>query len=138
MSNSECSRPTTHFRVWEQVYPAGGIDYFTKWPKAYALPNQGAKTVAEVLVKEFVCRFGVPLQFHSNQGRNFESQVFAKMCRILGIEKTQTMALHPQSGGMVERMNKTLEAQLSKFVVDHQRDWDHYTFHFDDGPVICY
>ena len=27
---------------------------------------------------------------------------------------------------MIERMNRTLEAQLSKFVDDHHRDWDYY------------
>ena len=31
---------------------------------------------------------------------------------------------HSQSDSMVERFNRTLEAQLSKFVSDHQRDWD--------------
>ena len=78
-------------------------DYFTKWPEAYPLPNQETVTVVEVLVTEFVCRFGVPLELHSDQGRNFESAVFAKMCNLLGIEKTRTTPLHPQSDGMVER-----------------------------------
>ena len=32
--------------------------YFTKWPEAYALPNQEAITVAEVFVREYVCHFG--------------------------------------------------------------------------------
>ena len=33
--------------------------------------------------------------------------------------------LHRQSDGMVERfINRTLEVQLSKFVYQHQRDWD--------------
>ena len=59
----------------------------------------------------------------TNQGRNFESAVFSEMCRLLGIEKTP---LHPQSDGMVERFNRTLEAQLSKFASDHQKDWDEY------------
>ena len=27
---------------------------------------------------------------------------------------------------MIERMNPTLEAQLSKFVDDHHQDWDYY------------
>ena len=27
---------------------------------------------------------------------------------------------------MIERMNRILEAQLSKFVDNHHRDWDHY------------
>ena len=46
------------------------------------------------------------------------------MCHLLGIKKTRTTPFHPQSDGMVERFNRTLEAQLSKFVSDHQRDWN--------------
>ena len=56
------------------------MDYYTKWPEAYPLPNQEATTVARVLVNEFVCRYGVPLELHSDQGRNFESKVFREMC----------------------------------------------------------
>ncbi len=48
-------------------------DYFMKWVEAYPLENQKAETVAEVFVREFVSRFGVPLQLHSDQGRNFEN-----------------------------------------------------------------
>ena len=40
-------------------------DYFTKWVEAYALVNQEAVTVAEVLIREFISRFGVPLILHS-------------------------------------------------------------------------
>ena len=47
------------------------VDYFTKWPEAYPLPNQEASTVADILVREFVSRFGVPMKLHSDQGRNF-------------------------------------------------------------------
>ena len=75
-------------------------------------------------MKELVCRFGVPLYIHSDQGRNFESAVFGEMCNLLGMTKTRTTPLHPQSDGMVEHFNRTLEAQLSMFVEDHQRDWD--------------
>ncbi len=75
-------------------------------------------------MNEVVCRFGVPLELHSDQGRNFESAVFAEMCQLLGIRKTRTTPLHPQSDGMVVKMNRTLEAQLSMFVQQHQRDWD--------------
>lgn len=99
-------------------------DYFTKWVEANALENQQAETVAEVIVNEFVTRFGVPLQLHSDQGRNFESAVFTGMCKLLGIDKTRTTALHPQSDGMVERFNRTLENQLAIFVEKHQRNWD--------------
>ena len=74
-------------------------DYFTKWIESYPMPNQEASTVAEKLVSEFICHFGVPRQLHSDQGTNFESKVFAEVCKLLDIEKTRTTPLHPQSGG---------------------------------------
>ena len=101
-------------------------DYFTKWPEAYAIPNQEAATVARILVNEVICRFGVPLEIHSDQGRNFESALFKEMYSLLGMSKTRTTPLHPQSDGMVERMNRTIEAQLSMFIQDHQRNWDEF------------
>ena len=79
------------------------MDYFSKWPEAYAIPRQDAEPVAEFLVNELVCGFGAPLELHSDQGRNFEPAVFKEMCHLLGISKTRTTPLHPQSDGMVER-----------------------------------
>ena len=101
-------------------------DYFTKWTEAYAIPDQEAAMVATKVVEEFVARMGVPRQIHSDQGRNFEAAVFQEMCALLGIEKTRTTPLHPQSDGMVERYNRTLEAMLAKFVSENQRDWDEH------------
>ena len=50
--------------------------------------------------------------------------MFNDDCKLLGIDKTRTTALHPQSDGMVERFNRTLENQLAVFVEKHQQDWD--------------
>ncbi|UYV70389.1 K02A2.6-like [Cordylochernes scorpioides] len=100
------------------------MDYFTKWPEVYAIPNQEAATVARVLVDNLICRFGVPLELHSDQGRNFESEIFRELCQVLGIWKTRTTPLHPQSDGMVERFNKNMVEHLSKVVEQNQRDWD--------------
>jgi hypothetical protein len=50
-----------------------GMDYFTKWPEAYATPNQEASTMAEVMVTNFFCCFEVLWELHSNQGHNSES-----------------------------------------------------------------
>ncbi|UYV74972.1 K02A2.6-like [Cordylochernes scorpioides] len=100
------------------------MDYFTKWPEAYAIPNQEATTVAKVLMDNLICRFGVPLELHSDQGRNFEAGVFQELCRLLGIRKTRTAPLHPQSDGMDERFNKAMKEHLSKVVEQHKRDWD--------------
>ena len=100
------------------------MDYFTKWPEAYPLPDQEATTVAEVLLQNWISRFGSPLQLHSDQGRNFTSAVCKGLCQLLKIDKTQTTPLHPQSDGMVERFNRTILNNLSIFVSKNQQDWD--------------
>ena len=71
-------------------------DYFTKWIEAYCLRNQEAKTIADVLTREFIARFGAPLEIHSDQGRNFEEAIMKDVCSILGIRKTRTPAFRPQ------------------------------------------
>ena len=38
------------------------------------------------------------------------------MCKLLDIQKTHTTTYHPQSDGMVERLNRTLTSMLSAFV----------------------
>ena len=61
-------------------------DYSSKWTEPHAIPNQEATPVARVLVEEFVARFGIPRQIHSDQGRNFESKVFQEMCKSLEMD----------------------------------------------------
>ena len=87
-------------------------------------PDHCAMTVADKIVTEFICRFGVPSQIHSDQGREFESDLFKAICEKLGIEKTRTAPYRPQSDGLVERFNRTLVQMLSSFVNEHKNDWD--------------
>ncbi|PNF28819.1 hypothetical protein B7P43_G04432 [Cryptotermes secundus] len=88
------------------------MDYFTKWPEVYAILNQEASTIAEVLVANFFCRFGILRELHSDQGRNFESHLLQEVLQHLGVSKTRTTPLHPQWDGMVEHYVKTTEEHL--------------------------
>jgi hypothetical protein len=97
--------------------------YFTKWAEVHAIPNKEASTVADALVTNF-CRFGVPRELHSDQGRNFESRLMQEVSERLGTCKTRTTPLHPQSAGMVGRYVKTAEEQLRKVVSTHRGDWN--------------
>ena len=89
-------------------------DHFTKWMEAYLIPDHTADTVATYLVIEFICRFGIPLLIHTDQGRELESALFQQMCKILKINKTRKSILRPKSDGMVERFNRTLRPCLNK------------------------
>ena len=99
-------------------------DYFSKWKEAYPVPNHTAMTVADKVITEFICRFGCPLQIHSDQGKEFESNLFQIICQKLGVQKTRSTPYRPQSSGLVERYNRTLKQMLSIFVNSHRNDWD--------------
>ena len=43
-------------------------DYFTKWAEAYPLQDHTAQTVADVLVEQFVSRYGLFRTLHSDRG----------------------------------------------------------------------
>ena len=64
-------------------------DYFTKKAESFFIPNKEASTVAEKLVGEFICSFGLPREIHSDQGTNFESKVMSEVCKLLEIENTR-------------------------------------------------
>lgn len=99
-------------------------DYFTRWIEAYPVKNQEAITIAKIFTEEFISRYGVPLQVHTDQGRQFESTLFQDLCKMLRIEKTRTTPYNPKSDGLVERFNRTLEDMISKYVQPNQKNWD--------------
>ena len=61
-------------------------DYFTHFAEVYPILDQQAE-IAHELVHQFVSRYGVPLELHSDQGRNFESSLFQQICEMLEITK---------------------------------------------------
>jgi len=97
-----------------------------KGTERIALPDMEARTVAEAFINTFVCRFGVPLQIDTDQGRNFESKFIADLCTLLEIEKTRATPMRPQANGKVERFNRTLISMLRSYCKYQQNCWDEY------------
>ena len=102
------------------------VDCFTKWPEAIPLKNKRACTIARSLVDQVFSRHGIPLELHTDQGKNFECRLFKEMALLLGMKKTRTTPLHPQSDGQVERQHRTILDYLAKFISENQKDWDRW------------
>ena len=98
--------------------------YITKRLMVIPLESIDVKTAASKLIEKFISVFVVPATLHSDQG-NFQSSVF-QVCKSLGIEKTRTTPGRPQSNGMFERACRSVQAMLSAYVSQNQKDWATY------------
>ena len=99
-------------------------DMFTKWPIVFTVPDQKAERIAKLLCEEIVPLFGVPESLLTNRGANSLSHLVLDVCSILGIQKFNTTAYHPECVGMVERFNHIFKSMLHKRVVQFGAQWD--------------
>ncbi|XP_018398078.1 PREDICTED: uncharacterized protein LOC108776069 [Cyphomyrmex costatus] len=90
---------------------------------SFSFKESRSKTVAETFFSQIISRHGDPLEVHTDQGRNFESKIFRELSNMLGIKKTRTTTLHPQSDGQIECQHRTILDYLAKFVSENQKDW---------------
>ena len=99
-------------------------DSFSKWTEVFAIPDETAYTCANVILNEVICRYGCPLSLHTDQGRNFESNIFKELCKMLEIRKTRTTPRNPKCNGQTERYNKTLISMIKAYIKGEQNNWD--------------
>lgn len=99
-------------------------DLFSKWSEAYPVKVHTAPVLARLLVNNFFSRFGTPKRILTDQGPEFESQLFHELCASFGIDKVRCSPYKPSTNGCVERFHRTLNSMLGKVISQNQRDWD--------------
>ena len=101
-------------------------DHFTRYALAYPSKTQTAQATARILWDNFICHYGFPEKFISDQGRNFESDLIKELCKIAGVKKVHTTPYHPQGNGQCERFNSTLCNMLGTLSEEEKSDWKSY------------
>ncbi|XP_055924624.1 protein NYNRIN-like [Argiope bruennichi] len=91
------------------------IDRFTRWPEAVPIPDMTAQTVAQNFFKHWIARFGCPVRITTDQGRQFESDLFRALSQLLGIKRIRSSPYHPQANGLIEEFHRPLKAALKAY-----------------------
>jgi len=100
------------------------IDHATKYVEAQACKDQQAETAANFIFSNIICRYGAPKEILSDKGQAFTGTLMATLSKLCGISQKFTAGYHPQTNGLTERFNRTIQEVLSKFVNPEQSNWD--------------
>ena len=76
-------------------------DHFTRYAQAYITRSQTAPVVANTLWEKFFVHYGFPQKILSDQGRNFESNLIAELCKLTQIKKLRTTPYRQKEMGHV-------------------------------------
>jgi hypothetical protein len=102
------------------------MDHFSKFHVIWAQQHKTAEEVVENLESRVFAYFGLPFILQSDNGREFKNQLMVNLveswegsCKIV-----HGRPRHPQSQGLVEQANGTLENMLRSMMVQFNRkDW---------------
>ena len=102
-------------------------DHFSKFHIVWAMEHKSSDEVTEGLRRFVFPYFGLPLIFQCDNGREFKNQQVRELindwegdCKII-----HGRPRHPQSQGLVEQANGTLERMLASFMVQfNDNDWE--------------
>ncbi|KAG1394361.1 hypothetical protein G6F60_010905 [Rhizopus arrhizus] len=102
------------------------MEYLTKWVITVPLPQFDTNAIVNVLIYAIILVNGTPQKFITDNGTNFISEAMKLVCQRLGINKVESSVEHPQTDGLVERMNRTVKESLAIYVEKTPELWDEY------------
>ena len=88
------------------------VDCYSRYTILVPANNHKASTVSDALLRHVVPYFGTPRRLLSEQGREFVSEVWAKLTRSLGIQRLLISPYHPEGNSINERSQRTINNML--------------------------
>ena len=110
------------------------VDHATRYLEAAPLTGKTAQEVADVVFNRLFLRYGPVNVLLSDRGGEFCNQVSEALFREMGVTHVTTAPYHPQTNGLVERINSTLVTYLRAFC---ERDPDNW-FRYLGAAVFAY
>jgi hypothetical protein len=104
---------------------AVAVDKSTRMVVARAYPNRNTDSCLDFLY-HIMMRYGCPSTLITDRASVFLSLEFKKFCSTNAIRHFASTSYHPQTNGLVERVNGVLETMLAKLCAGAWDKWDSY------------
>ncbi|KAI5348488.1 hypothetical protein L3X38_001375 [Prunus dulcis] len=99
------------------------VDYFTKWVDVETLAIIIAARIEDFIWTHICCRFGIPYAIITDNGKQFDSDLFRQFCSHLKINLFFASPAHPQSNGQVEAINKIIKKIMKQQLDEAKGAW---------------
>ena len=100
------------------------IDYLTKWVEVAAVPDTSTDHVIPFIQDNIIHRHSHPKRLVSDQGPAFSSKEFDARMTEWRIDHIPATPEHPQTNGLVERLNRTATLAIAAYLNTSHTDWD--------------
>ena len=107
-------------------------DLFSRYVWVVPVKYESAKTIAGVILQEWILRFGPPKRLLTDRAKAFMGNIVQEILCLLGVRKIFTRSYHPQTDGFLDRFKRTLMRDIRAFVNLQNDDWDRHI------PAICF
>jgi transposase InsO family protein len=88
------------------------------------MPDARAETIANIIVNQWIARYGCPIFIHTDNATDFISNLNKETWRLMGITHQLATPYSPWANGHVERTNATIMKMLSTLMHNNETDWD--------------
>eukprot|EP00727_Mastigamoeba_balamuthi_P001873 m51a1_g11683 hypothetical protein (388) ;mRNA; r:546-4971 len=100
------------------------IDHDTRYTWVAATAGETSKGIVDFLEKKFTWGVGNPHVVISDRGKAFEVERTRDFLRGVGAELRMMSGMHPQTNGMSERWNRTVQDQVRAMAMQGADDWE--------------
>ncbi|GJR60471.1 putative reverse transcriptase domain-containing protein [Tanacetum coccineum] len=121
LTYSPKKRPRVNDSIWVIV------DRLTK--SAHFLPMKKTDSIeklAQLYLKEIVCKHGVPTSIISDRDSLFTSRFWKSLQEAMGTQLDMSTAYHPETDGQSKRTIQTLEDMLRACIINFGSSWDRH------------
>ncbi|HVX01066.1 MAG TPA: RNase H-like domain-containing protein, partial [Candidatus Babeliaceae bacterium] len=108
------------------------VDRATRLVKAIPCKTHETTEFIDNLIEHWIFTYGVPRVILSDRGSAFVSTLMKQLNKVLQIDHVLSSAYNPQSHGLVERANQSIQQIMRALLLAHQdaeRQWDKYINH---------